>query len=266
MSTIYDFVKNKFRLTRLEYREDLNEMLHEQLPRPMQRRISETQLVISVIEPSTPPEVMCNIFERLNTGGMPLNPQEVRNALVKGPVREYLERLANSDEFLRATANSVKPKRMADRECVLRFLAFYITPWEEYEAKSLDAHLVRTMQRINAMSKDELDSIELAFRKSMAAAERIFVENDFRKFGLQEGDRKSSVNKPLLEAWSVQLARCSSDEIDRLVSRRRDVWSRFIELMKNNSQFEKSISYSTTSRDRIRTRFVAIQNLVDGLI
>ena len=265
ISTIYDYVKNKFPLTRLEYRQEFNGRWHKQLPRPMQRRISETQLVVNVIQPGTPPEVMFNIFNRINTGGMPLTAQEIRNALVKGPVRDYLRRLADSDEFLQATANSVKAKRMADRECVLRFLAFHIMPWENYEAKSLDAHLVKTMNKINNMSKKERVLIESDFRKSMSASARIFGQNAFRKFGL-DGGKKSPVNKSLLEIWSVQLARCSNKQIDHLVAHRNEVHRRFAALIEENSEFEKSISYSTGSRDRIKTRFVAIQDLVNELI
>ena len=265
ISTIYDFVKDEFPLTRLEYRQEFNGKRHSQLPRPMQRRISETQLVMNVIQPETPPEVMFNIFRRINTGGMTLTAQEFRNALVRGRVHQYLKQLAESEEFLQATANSVRTERMADRECVLRFLAFYITPWEDYKAKSLDAHLVKTMETVNSMSQEELDSVESDFRKAMTAASRIFGENAFRKVGL-EGGKKSPVNKSLLEAWSVQLARCSSEQIELLVKSRTDVVYRFLSLMTDNSDFEKSISYSTSSRDRIATRFVAIRDLVNGLI
>ena len=44
----------------------------------------------------------------------------------RGPAREYLKELADSDEFGAATAHSVSKDRMADRECVLRFLAFHM--------------------------------------------------------------------------------------------------------------------------------------------
>ena len=265
ISTIYDFVKNKFPLTRLEYRNDLNDKLHRQLPRSMQRRIDETQLVMNVIQPGTPEEVMFNIFNRINTGGVPLTAQEVRNALVKGPVRNYLKRLAESDQFLKATANSVNAKRMADRECVLRFLAFYITPWENYAAKSLDAHLVKTMKIINKMSENRRAFIEDRFRNSMLAAARIFGDNAFRKLNV-ESSRRSPVNKSLLETWSVQLAHCSDEQIDRLVDRRAEIVDQFSDLLRKNTEFENSISYSTGSRKRIQTRFVTIRNLIEGFL
>ena len=120
LSTIRDYVTGKFPLTRLEYRGELDGLRYDDLPRAMQRRISETQFVVNVIEPGTPPEVMFNIFRRINTGGIPLNGQEIRHALNPGPVREYLKTLARSTEFVYATNSSIKPNRMTDRECVLR--------------------------------------------------------------------------------------------------------------------------------------------------
>ena len=123
LSTIRDYVTGRFPLTRLEYRGELDGRRYDELPRAMQRQISETQFIVNVIEPGTPPEVMFNIFRRINTGGVPLNGHEIRHALNPGPVREYLKALARSTEFVYATNGSIKPNRMADRECVLRFLS-----------------------------------------------------------------------------------------------------------------------------------------------
>ncbi len=259
MSTIHDYVTGKFALQRLEYRKELNGQRHDLLPRPMRRRIGETQLIVNVIEPGTPPEVMFNIFRRINTGGMTLNGQEIRHALHPGPVREYLKRLAASEEFAAATDRSIKPRRMADRECVLRFLAFHVAPWEEYAGGSLDGHLAEVMKKINAMTSGQRDALAGDFKKAMVAARRIFGRQAFRKLG---GERLNPISKPLFEAWGVQLARCSSDQADRLVERREEVLSRFVTLLNEDPEFDKAISLSTSMPQRIRKRFAAIRDLV----
>ena len=51
MSTIDDYMNKRFKLNRLQYLISFEGLTYDALPRPMQRRISETQLIINVIEP-----------------------------------------------------------------------------------------------------------------------------------------------------------------------------------------------------------------------
>ena len=263
MTTIYDYVTGTFPLKQLEYLTKLNGCTHDELPRPLQRRISETQLIVNVIESGTSPDVMFNVFRRINTGGVMLNGQEIRHALNPGPVRDYLKKLAESDEFKKATDNSIDPKRMVDRECVLRFLAFYITPWEDYSSSDLNGYLVRAMQKINDMSTCERDNFAVGFRKSMLAAFDIFGESAFRK---PSNGRRSPINKGIFETWSVQLAHCLPEQISALVKRRNDIQDRFKKLMTEDSDFLDSISYTTGSPQRVQKRFRAIEQLVEEFV
>ena len=232
-STINEFVTGQFPLNKLEYLSKFDGLFFEDLPRTMQRRIRETQLIVNVIEPGTPEEVMFNIFHRINTGGMMLNGQEIRHALHPGPVRDYLQEFAGTEEFLSATDRSIKSHRMADRECVLRFLAFYIEPWEEYSANDLDGYLGITMKKINEMNPCRRDDLQEIFKRAMKAALGIFGRNAFRK-QYQPNDRRRPVSKALYEAWSVGLARRSEDEIEGLLTHRESVAGQFMELMNND--------------------------------
>ena len=260
-STIYNFVKGKFGLCQLEYLDKLDGCSFGELPRPMQRRISETQLVMNVIEPGTPREVMFNIFRRINTGGMTLNGQEIRHALHPGPVRSFLKDLANAPEFLKATRGTIKTDRMADRECVLRFLAFHIDPWEQYFARDLDGYLNQAMERINDMKSKERNNLSTDFKKSMYAANEMFGKYAFRKFYRKRG-RRGPINKALFETWGVGLARRSKIEIAALVASRGTAMDEFIELMKTDREFERAISSSTGTPARVRERFRAIDELI----
>ena len=265
ISTITDYMAGKFPLRQLEYRTELNGRHFADLPRNMQRRISETQLTVNVIEPGTPPEVMFNIFRRINTGGEPLTAQEIRHALHQGPARAFLKRLAESQAFLKATNGSISPRRMADRECVLRFLAFHIRPWEDYRADSLDGFLGDTMRRINVAAADQRTRWAQDFEKAMRAARAILRDDAFRK-RYDPHHKKFPVSKPLFEAWSVTLARCSSDDVRRLASLRRPVRDRFMDLLNGDSAFEQAVSLSTDQRRRITKRFGAVQNLVQEVL
>ena len=261
-STIHAYVTGLFRLTQLEYLMKLNGCDYADLPRPMQRRISETQLVVNIIEPETPEEVMFNIFRRINTGGMALNGQEIRHALHPGPVRDYLKNLAKTEEFLNATDSSIKEDRMADRECVLRFLAFHIDPWEEYTINDLDGYLGTTMKKINQMSLSERNYFSTNFKKSMRAAAYIFEKDAFRK-RYDPNRAQLPINKALFEAWSVGLARRSEDEIAVLVKNREIIINEFSLLLKNDRNFHQAISDTTGSPTRVKKRFRTIEALIE---
>lgn len=265
LSTIYDYVTDQFPLSHVEYLTRWEGSKHSSLSRPMQRRISETKLVVNVIEPGTPQEVMYNVFFRINTGGVPLNGQEIRHALNPGPVRDYLKELSRSKEFIEATNGRVRPDRMADRECALRFLAFHIDPWEQYTSSDLNGYLVRAMRKINSMSESRRNEFASDFKNAMNAAKEIFGKHAFRKRTMVS-DRLRPVSKALFESWSVQLARCSPEEVAVLIAQRKNVERRFIKLMKEDEEFDRSISYSTGSTQRVQKRFQAVQQLVEEFV
>ena len=266
LSSINSYINNAFMLRKLEYLGDFERKLYKDLPRAMQRRIKETELVVNVISPSTPVEVMFNIFLRINTGGVPLNPQEIRNALTPPHVRTYLKKLAQSDEFLKATGHSIRPNRMADRECVLRFIAFYIDHWSSYSTgnSDLNAYLTDAMRKISEITPKERSRLADAFKRAMDAGFRIFGQDTFRRRG--SSSRRSAVNKALLETWGVALANCSREEITILVSNQDTIRKASVRLMSEDDDFIAAISYSTGNQKRVEKRFSAVGNLVRSML
>jgi hypothetical protein len=113
---------------RLEGLESLKEYVGRsfaEMPQPLQRRISETELTLHIIRASTPPNVKFNIFSRINQGGLPLTAQEIRNAVYPGEWKARVRQLAEGDLFLTATEHKIKKERMQDLELDLRFVAHY---------------------------------------------------------------------------------------------------------------------------------------------
>ena len=64
-----------------------------------------------------------SVFERLNTGGTKLTPQEIRNCVSHGTFIELLKEL-NRNESWRSIFGATS-KRQKDQELILRFFAFY---------------------------------------------------------------------------------------------------------------------------------------------
>jgi hypothetical protein len=267
LTTIYDFAKGVFPLGGLEYMMHLQDKRFTELPRNMQRRIEETELVINVIEAGTPDEVMINIFKRINTGGVTLTGQEIRHALNKGPARDYLADLAKSEAFLRATDGSVRDDRMAARECVLRFIAFYIMPPEQYITNDLDGFLNKAMRALNNASSEERKKWRCDFERAMEAATGIFANDAFRKrYNDGLGTRRNPISKALFEAWGVNLARKTDHELRVLVNKRDEVRSLSVKLMTEDRDFDVAISYGTGVPERVKKRFKAVKDLIEGVL
>ena len=163
IGTIKEYVVEKsFVLTGLEFLKDLDGLSFDQLPRPLQRRIEETNLNAYLVNPSTPKNVKFNIFKRINTGGLVLEPQEIRNALYQGQAAAFLLEMSKLPEFVEATDYSIKADRMLDREFCLRYVAFTRLGLDRYNG-SVDDFLNLGMEYLSKASKDTLDEIRREF-------------------------------------------------------------------------------------------------------
>lgn len=262
LTTIHDFIKGKYALSNLEYLTQLEKLEYAQLPRPMQRRIEETSLVINVIQDGTPEEVMINIFKRINTGGMPLSAQEIRNALYKGGARKILQDIAKSGEFKSAHGNSVSDARMGAQELALRFLAFYARPWQQYveQKMTLDAFLSQEMRQLNSMGQTELTNLTQHFLSAMKHAVVLLGSHAFRKSLGTEG-RRSPINRALFEAIGVTLARLDDHQMQLLHTRKQTLLQALRTLL-DDERFNAAISSATGSPANVEMRFSRIEQTI----
>lgn len=266
LTALKQFVIDKqLRLKGLDYLKEIEGKNYDELPRTYQRRIKETVLTVYLIEKGTPPEVKFNIFSRINTGGLPLSPQELRHAINTGKATKLLAQLAGSQEFRQATGNFTK-KRMEDSELVLRFLAFTITPYTDYDAKIIDVFFNDAMAKINQMSEPEIMELSTKFLMSMIAARNIFGDKAFRKISKQNRRKKYPLNKALFEAFSVNLSKLTDPDIQLLKARKQDLIESFINRLEADKEFDRSISESTSKVINVKYRFSTIENLIKEVL
>lgn len=278
-TSIYNFVleKDLNKQLKLQYLEFLSNELKiyddadkrmdtwEKLPRHFQRRISETPITLNLLQPGTPDNVKFIIFKRINTGGVPLSGQEIRNALNLGKSTALLNELAESVPFKRATDNSVSSIRMTDRELALRFLAFAMKDYREYRESDLDAFLNERMADINKMSDSEIETYKKRFDTTMIRARQIFGEHPsssnqaFRK--RPKNGQRSPISKALFEAWSVNLDALSEAEFQKLFQHKKELDTKFVELL-SDPEFDRAISYSTGNVKRVQNRFGSIERII----
>ncbi len=266
LTTLKRFMIDKtLRLHGLEFLKQFEGKTFDELPRNYQRRIAETQVTVYLIAKGTPDKVKFNIFKRINTGGLPLSSQEIRHALNQGKATLMLTRLADSAEFKQAVDYGIRDDRMADRECVLRYLAFTITSYTKYD-RDFDGFLNKAMTDINRNSAREQEDLERKFIRAMRIAKSIFGKDAFRKRYKEDAPRQP-INKPLFESWSVNFNQLSDEQIGKLAVRKDELRRRFIDLMNSpDRKFNEAISLATGDPKKVRLRFEAIEQLIKDVL
>ena len=140
ITAIKDFYNNDLELEGLELWSELNGRTYQQLPNKIQaginRRAISSIVLITESTPSTEEAFFLKqiTFERLNTGGVNLSRQEIRNCIYSGKFNQLLLKLAENEIFAEAwdipiddedkLKNNNLYKKMEDVELILRFFAF----------------------------------------------------------------------------------------------------------------------------------------------
>jgi hypothetical protein len=261
LSSIRNFcVLKTLRLTNLEFLTHLNGKGWNDLNEDLNRIIEETQVVIYKILPGTPTDVKFNIFKRINTGGLTLEPQEIRHALFQGVPAKFIAELAESRAFLRATRKKIRSHRMLDRDFVNRFLAFYLFGYENYQP-DLDTFMSKAMAALYKFDEYQLAKIKHDFEASMLAALRIFGKEAFRKIGIYT-NRLSPINKALFDAMSTQLALISNIDREKIITDRLSFKQAISELITQDDLFFASITSSTGDRNKVIYRHEMIKQII----
>ena len=265
LSAIRNFVINKtLKLTGLEFLKPLEGKKFEELPRNLQRQIEEAQVTAYIINPGTPEEVKFNIFRRVNTGGLTMEPQEIRHAMNQGIPAFYVKELAQSKEFIEATQGAIKSDRMLDREFVTRFVSFYLKDYKNY-VPDLDTFMNTSMSEIKKLSDAERKKMKTDFSEAMKLSKLIFNEWAFRKAD-KYPEKKKPINKALFEVWSANLAKLSQEQREKIKDEKDFVFSEFVQLIKSNKKFFDSITTSTGNKSSVNYRFSEIENILNNTL
>ncbi|MHA6641820.1 GmrSD restriction endonuclease domain-containing protein [Mesorhizobium sp. A623] len=116
------------------------------------------------------------VFERINTGGIKLSPQEIRSCICHGNFNNYLHKLNDNVEW--RAVYGPKSKRLKDVEIILRFMAFY-EKGEEY--KSPMKHFLNDyMKEKRNLSDAQLQDLGDIFVKMIDFVTRALGARPFR--------------------------------------------------------------------------------------
>jgi hypothetical protein len=231
IETIRAFLSNDFALTSLEYWPELDRKRFNDLPLVLQKGLLRRSLPAVVLLAETRGvgadeiDVRRVLFDRLNTGGIKLNPQELRNALYPGSLNALLIRLARADAF--TTAWGIPPhtkiedtepsedllknalfSSLADAELVLRFFALRDAVVDR-RSGSLRRILDRYMEREKDIDQSKAQELERVFLDTLARLVSLFNNEPFR---LPKTRRPS---RPLYDALMIALSLNPEIEIEK---------------------------------------------------
>lgn len=249
----------RLKLQGLEFLQELNGTTIDDMPRSYVRRMKETQVTTYIINPGAPVNLKYNIFKRINTGGLELEPQEIRHALYQGFATKYLKELANLEEFRRATGYSVNTDRMLDREFVLRFLTFFKLGVLGYKG-SIDLFLNAGMELLNNGEFEKADAkyIKERFIRVLNVSWEIFGKYAFRR--MPDFRKRRQISKALFETWTCVLAKRSDEELNILLDRKEYLLEKYRVMCSEDGEFTDSIGSGKVSS--VRKRFEKIEFLV----
>lgn len=255
---VVDKTNNRLRLGGLEILKQYDGMTYDELPRPMQRRIMETQVTAYIIKPGTPKAVKYNVFRRINTGGLTLNPMEIRHALNQGPAAQFLKILTENNQFKHYIR--VSDRRMNDREVALRYIGFRLTSYREY-VKPLTGFLDTAMEKLSRASEQDRAGLEEGLFRAFSITESWFGRDQFsRSYGVEGG--KKLLNLALFEVWTSQVAVLPDHRIDRINQQLPEFQDHYKRLLRSDA-FVSAITRATTDNRSILTRFEAIEQLIN---
>ncbi len=261
LSTIRGFVQDGNELVGLQYLPHLNGEKWETLPTSLRRTIEETQTTIHKIMPGTPTEVKYDIFKRINTGGLVLSPQEIRQAIFQGKASTLVAELAVSKYFIKATGGKIPTERMTDKDFSTRFLAFFILGEGNYgsitSGQGMDGFMCKAMTVVKQKTTAETMHVKNIFDEAMKLAIHVFGDGcAFRK------TPKGPINIALFEALSVQFARLSTAQASALKGNALNFKEQVQKEIQKEGAFANAISTATASKKHVAIRHSKTKEII----
>ncbi len=252
ITAIRDFYANSFKLRGLEMWPELNGRSYKTLPDKIKAGIDRRSITsIVLMKESTENEEEASllretVFERLNTGGIKLERQEIRNALYRSPFNELLDEITRWDEFRdvwgmpRWVENEIQTNcqllenplfsKMGDAEVVLRFFALrHALVYRRGMQGFLDIY----MRKATRFSEADIEILRDLYRRTLSLARAIYKERVFQPFGRTADTWDGKPHKAFQDAVMIGLSERLNDA-EELQHRSMDIVKATKALFKEN--------------------------------
>lgn len=249
ITAIENFYNNKLKLTGLDIWPELEGRTYESLPAKIKdginRRAISTIVVITESLSDTEEALSLKqlVFERLNTGGVSLSRQEIRNCIYSGKFNELLLKLSENTIFAKAWDIPIDDKeelkengfykKMEDVELILRFFALRDT--DQYTgnlSKYLDNYM---MKKSLNFSDENIQEFERVFNQTIELVSNIYQDQLFKPFDGKTKTHKSKAYKVYYDAVMISFSNHLSD-YQELITRKSAIIQETISLFTQDSQ------------------------------
>jgi hypothetical protein len=246
--SIYRFLDNQFALSNLEVLKEINEKRFHEIPQKMQRQLRTHTLRCVLITNESHPEIKFDVFERLNSNTVPLNPQELRNCIYRGELNSLLRIAVDYKPWLDILGKPKADVRMRDEELALRFFAFLVHGIDSYRTpqKHWLNDAAKEGQKYSAI---QIQALKVKWEHSINTSLSWFDSKEcFRR---DPTSRTKVLNRALFDLIMLQASKLAPD----VALLHRDLFrERFSALLKND-EFKDLISRAVDHTKRTKRRF-----------
>jgi hypothetical protein len=246
--SVVRYLDNQFPLSGLRIQEELKGLRFHKLPEREQRFLRTRTMRAIVINVDSSPTMKFEVFERLNTGGLALNAQEIRNAISSGELNNLLRELEATKAFMNCLGVRKPRKRMVDRELVLRFFAL---------RDRLPSYRTPLVRFLNDYMRDNrnpdpswLDDHRRMFTDTMEVISQVLGPSAFRVTDADGTPTERVINRAVFEAQSTVF---SIADRERTLERREEL-RRGLGALFGDETFDDSIRFATGDRARTLSR------------
>lgn len=259
ITTLVNFVRPKFRsedqnistheltITGLEKVPSLNGKKFSDLPETLKLNFLTRPVRITVLNDLSDYQVRFDLFERLNTGGIILHQQEIRNCVFQGKFNEFIKSCAADERLRKVFKKSNRDGRGNMEEIVLKFFAYF-------EHRDAFKHSVKEF--LNEYMEDKTKAFKNKKELSKLFDETMDVLSNALPNGVVRSERKNTTPLLLFEAVSVGVADA--------ISAKNKISEDALRTVLDDQELKSVTSGGTNSSPKLLRRIEIVREAVSG--
>ncbi len=204
LTSIKLFFEDGFELQGLTAYPELEGNSFSDLDPRFRRHIQNRTLRCITILKETHPQIKFDVFERINTGAVQLNPQEVRHGVYHGPLMKFVDDLSN-EKIWKSISGHRNDTRMKGGEMVLRYLA--LNHRQKKYRKPLKGFLNEFCTEFHNLGEDTALQWKQEFLTSIEAVNYLFGKKSFKILNDKLEPAVKNINSALFDAVMIAFTR-----------------------------------------------------------